>query len=115
MLKKLLLLLAFVALCQCQLGGETPTGVTDDVLTIVKWSSSQLSTFTLSNGEHLITNIRDVSQKLVAGIIYRFTLDVTVSEPTGTMKYTCRLAVFDQSWTQTREFLPDEPPKCTRI
>lgn len=115
MFKKIVILLALVALGNCQLGGLLPSAVDDSAWEMAKWSTSQLSMYTSSQGEHVVKNIRDLTTQTVAGVIYRFTLDVSVVEPTGTLSFSCRIAVFDQPWTQTRGFLSTEPPKCVRL
>lgn len=114
MSNKIILLLALVTLANCQFGGLNNGQVGEEVWEMAKWSTSQLSQYTGSQEEHAVKNIRDVSTQTVAGIIYRFTLDINVNEPTGTLSFSCRIAVFDQPWTQTRGFLSTEPPKCVK-
>lgn len=111
---KIVLFLALVALANCQLGGLNPDQVSQATWEMAKWSTSQMSQYTGLQGEHAVKNIRDVTTQLVAGTIYRFTLDINVIEPTGTLSFSCRIAVFDQPWTQTREFLSYELPKCVK-
>ncbi|CAF0756437.1 unnamed protein product [Brachionus calyciflorus] len=110
MLKQIIFFIALVAFANCQLGGQQTVPVTSEVIDAVKWATSQLSQFTLSSGEHTVLNIRDVTVQIVAGSIYRFTVDVSVEG----VSYSCRVAVAVQPWTGMKFLVPSELPKCTQ-
>ncbi|RNA18545.1 hypothetical protein BpHYR1_018182 [Brachionus plicatilis] len=112
MFKKIVILLALVALGSCQLGGLQTGEVTSEAWEMANWSTNHLSSYTSAQGQHVVKNIRDLTTQVVSGLVYRFTMDVSVIGPTGTLSFTCRVAIYDQSWTSSRGFLSSEPPKC---
>lgn len=68
----------FVATHGAITGGYQPSAVTDDVLQIAKWTASQLSGYTNIQGDHTVMTVRNLKTQVVAGVNYRFTLDVLV-------------------------------------
>lgn len=89
-------------------GGWTQQNtVTDDVLALARWSTSQLSAFTGIKGDHTVMTARNVQTQVVAGINYKFTVDLVINN-IETGKYTfqsCDLNIFTQSWTNTKKLV----------
>lgn len=89
-------------------GGWTQqNAVTDDVMELARWSASQLSAYTGIKGDHTVMTARNVQTQVVAGISYKFTLDLVINN-SATGKYTfqsCDLNIFTQSWTNTRQIV----------
>lgn len=81
MLKTIILALSlFVAVQSLTLaGGYVPSETTPQVLDLAKWSTSQLSAFTNIEGEHTVLSVRNVMTQVVAGINYKFTIDLLVA------------------------------------
>jgi hypothetical protein len=81
MLKLIVALFALVAVAQSlSLGGQYQQAtVTNEVLDIAKWSASQLNGFTDVEGDHTVMTVRNLRTQVVAGINYRFTLDVLIA------------------------------------
>jgi len=79
MLKQLVLLFTIVAATQALPGGwSEQTAITDDVMDLARWTTSQLSSYT--NGvDHTIMTVRNVKTQVVAGKNYMFTIDVVVT------------------------------------
>lgn len=63
------------------MGGYQPATVTDDVLSLAKWSASQLSGFTNLEGEHTVMTVRNLKIQIVNGVNYQFTVDLLVQTP----------------------------------
>jgi hypothetical protein len=80
MLKQLVLLFAIVAAAQAVGGWTAQTAVTDDIMDLARWTTSQLSEYT--NGlDHTIMTVKNIKTQVVSGMNYKFTLDVVVSLP----------------------------------
>jgi len=61
------------------IGGFTEqTAVTDNVMDIARWTTSQLSSYTGIEGDHSVMSVRNVQTQVVNGINYKFTVDVLV-------------------------------------
>jgi hypothetical protein len=54
--------------------------VTDDVMSLARWATSQLSTYTGVQGTHTVMSARNVQTQIVAGVNYKFTLDVVAND-----------------------------------
>lgn len=88
-------------------GGWTPSAVTDEVMDLARWSTSQLSAYTGVQGDHTVMTARNVQTQVVAGVNYKFTLDLVISN-SETGKYTfqsCDMNIFTQSWTNTKSIV----------
>ncbi|CAF0811075.1 unnamed protein product [Brachionus calyciflorus] len=93
------------------MGGYQPATVTDEVLSLAKWSASQLSGFTNLEGEHSVMTVRNLKIQIVNGVNYQFTVDLLVQTPENQYFFrSCDLTVYEQSWTNTRQILGT--PKC---
>lgn len=68
----------FVASNAFAVGGFQSAAVTDDVLAIARWTSSQLSGYTNIAGDHTVMTVRNLKTQVVSGVNYRFTLDVLI-------------------------------------
>lgn len=91
---------------KASVGGWTEqNAVTDEVMDLARWSTSQLSAFTGIKGDHTVMSARNVKTQVVSGINYSFTVDLVVNN-SETGKYTfqsCDLTIFTQSWTNTKQ------------
>jgi hypothetical protein len=62
------------------IGGWTEqTAITDSIMEIARWTTSQLSGFTGIKGDHSVMTVRNVQTQVVNGINYKFTVDVLVA------------------------------------
>ena len=61
-------------------GGWTEqTAVTDDVMDLARWTTSQLSGYTGIQGDHSVMSVRNVQTQIVNGVNYKFTIDVLIA------------------------------------
>ncbi len=61
-------------------GGWTQqTAVTDDVMDLARWTTSQLSGYTGIQGDHSVMSVRNVQTQIVNGVNYKFTIDVLIA------------------------------------
>lgn len=76
---------------------------TPEALEMAEWSASAMS-----NGDfHQVIKVTNVKTQVVAGMRYKFTLEMLVNEKVTKV---CEMSVFDQPWTKTRNFF--EAPVC---
>ena len=62
------------------IGGWTEqTAITDSIMEIARWTTSQLSGFTGIKGDHSVMTVRNVQTQVVNGINYKFTVDVLIA------------------------------------
>ena len=99
-----LLVVVFVAAQASPLGGWTEqTAITDEVMDVARWTTSQLAGYTGIEGDHTVMTVRNLKTQIVNGINYSFTLDVLVSGADNKYYFrSCDVEVFDQKWTNTR-------------
>lgn len=80
---KLVIVLVAIAATQAlpsSIGGWTEqTAITDKVMDIARWTTSQLSGFTGIQGDHSVMTVRNVQTQVVNGINYKFTVDVLIA------------------------------------
>lgn len=110
MLRQLVLLFTVVAATQAAGSWSEANTVSDDVMEIANWATAKL---TASNDglQHTVVTVKNIKTQIVAGMNYKFTLDVVVNHADNTNEYkSCDMTVFDQSWTNTRYFI--EAPVC---
>jgi hypothetical protein len=92
-------------ICSVLTGGWETSEITPEVENIAQWAASELSN--QNGGDHSIVKIRDVIKQIVSGVNYKLTLELLVD---GSIEKVCELNIYDQSWTNTREFT--EQPNC---
>jgi hypothetical protein len=101
------------SLRQMLVGGWTQTNViTDEMMSLASWATSQLSAFTGVSGEHTVMTLRNMQTQVVSGINYKFTVDV-LAQDSSNGKYSfksCDLFINYRAWTNTKTFV--EEPKC---
>lgn len=74
------LVVVLVAAQAANIGGWTEqTAITDEVMDIARWTTSQLSSYTGIQGDHSVMTVKNLKTQIVNGINYSFTLDVLVS------------------------------------
>ena len=80
---KLVIVLVAIAATQAvpsSIGGWTEqTAITDKVMDLARWTTSQLSGYTGIQGDHSVMSVRNVQTQVVNGINYKFTVDVLVA------------------------------------
>ena len=111
-MKYLLFLAAIVsAMClvNCTLAGgwEKQEDNFPGAVDMAKWTLSQLSEYTGLAGEHKLVEVTEVFTQVVSGMKYKFTATVRV----GSNAQSCKITVYDQSWTGTREIIGQ--PSCS--
>jgi len=84
-------------------GNEVATEVTKKVQEIANWVATSMST----NELHNVLSVKNVRTQLVAGLLYKFTVDMHV----GNSIKTCQVSVLEQAWLNSIKFT--EEPKCT--
>jgi len=83
MFKLVIVLVVAIAATQASpssIGGWTEqTAITDKVMDLARWTTSQLSGFTGIQGDHSVMTVRNVQTQVVNGINFKFTVDVLVA------------------------------------
>jgi hypothetical protein len=83
MFKLVIVLVVAIAATQASpssIGGWTEqTAITDKVMDLARWTTSQLSGFTGIQGDHSVMTVRNVQTQVVNGINYKFTIDVLIA------------------------------------
>jgi hypothetical protein len=88
-------------------GGWTDSTV-DALGDIPRWALSSLSQYSGVQGQQQLTqlSIRNVKSQVVSGMNYSFDIDLLVAGPENKYYFkSCNVKVYDQSWTQTRQFI----------
>lgn len=79
---KFLVLLAVILVATsnaASIGGWTEqTAITDSIMDIARFATSQLSGYTGIQGDHSVMQVKNVKTQIVNGINYQFTVDVLV-------------------------------------
>jgi hypothetical protein len=103
-------------------GGYVPqTEVSAEAMEVAKWASAELAaranamlgaTAAKYPILHSVKTVKNLRTQVVAGINYKFTLEVMVSQPPSNAIWTksCELAVNVQPWNNSKTFI--EEPKC---
>ena len=94
-------------------GWTEQAAVTDEIMDLARWTSSQLSQYT--NGlDHTIMTVKNIKTQVVSGMNYKFTLDVVVSLPENKYEMkSCDISIYEQKWTNTKYFF--EAPVCREL
>lgn len=82
MFKVLAICLSLVVAGQClAIGGYQPATITDEFMSLAKWSANQMSSYTDLEGQHNLMSVRNLMTQVVNGINYKFTIDLLVQTP----------------------------------
>lgn len=67
--------------CLGAVGGYQPATVTDEFMSLARWSASQMSSYTEVLGDHNLMTVRNLMTQVVNGINYKFTIDLLIQTP----------------------------------
>jgi len=111
MLRIIVLALSLCVAANAFASGGWTNGEVKDVDEIARWSTKMLSSMSGFEGEYTIQTPKNIQKQVVAGVNYKFQLDVVHRDLNGKYTFkTCDLYVFEQTWTNTRQFV--EAPVC---
>ncbi len=100
---KLLVLFSIVATSLAfSAGGFTPVDViTADHLILAQWSVTKLAAMTNIVGDFSLTKINSLATQVVAGVNYKFNIEVNVNNQVKT----CDVVVYERAWQNFRQVL----------